>query len=227
MVEDGGYSDRFVQYYASVTRTFHSIIVIVSNVENFSRQELEQLLRLWSGWREECGIPVGVVLLLNTVVEQQVLITLDSVFSPNVSRTWVVQEFCLGFETNAATATTTTTGTTTTSTITTTTGQHEEGQTHVSMSVLLKRFLDEFYNPKEGCGCNILMSARWMDELLEDCDQYHGSLAQCVLQLKQIFAHHFAKRGMYGYARVCMCACMYVILALWTKSKTGHCGSLA
>jgi hypothetical protein len=170
MVEDGGYSERFVKYYASVTETFHSIIVIVSDVENFSRQELQQLFHLWSSWREECGIPVGVVLLLNSVVEKQVLSTLDSVFSPNVSRNWVVQEFFLGFETT---------------------------HSNVSTGAILKRFLEEFNNPKEGgCRCNLLISPQWMDGLLEDFDRYHRSLAQFVLQFKQVFAHHFAKRGM-------------------------------
>lgn len=179
VVEDGGYSDRFVKHYASVTDTFHSIIVILSDAENFSCQELQQLFRLWSSWREESGIPVGVVLALNSVVEQQVLSNLDNVSSPNVSRTWVMEEFCIGFET--------------TGTASAATGSCCIGNN--TSSTLLKHFLEEFFNSREIGGCHLVIGKRLMDDLLEDFDQYHRSLAQFVLQFKQIFAHHFAKRG--------------------------------
>jgi sRNA-binding regulator protein Hfq len=75
------------------------------------------------------------------------------------------------------------------------------GKNHVSKK-LLEQFLQELHS-KGNESLKFLVNREYMDDLLEDFDQYHKSLAQFVLQFKQLLAHHFSKKGRSFHRLIC------------------------
>ena len=179
----GGYTQRLVEY-ASLTTTKNSIVVILDDggLESDhggggdgsnSGEEFWMLLRILRDLRLESGLPICIVIPCTALGGERMLGKLDGWDGAGsfVREFWL--EGCQGEAT---------------------TSKSKSTSTARKKGVGMVDFLDELGRRRKD-GFRFLWGRGVLKSIGREYELYHGSTAQVFLQLKEVLAHIFCKRG--------------------------------
>ena len=185
----GGYTQRLVEY-ASLTTTKNSIVVILDDggLESDhggggdgsnSGEEFWMLLRILRDLRLESGLPICIVIPCTALGGERMLGKLDGWDGAGsfVREFWL--EGCQGEATKSKSKLA--------STSTSESMRRTKG-------VGMVDFLDELGRRRKD-GFRFLWGRGVLESIGREYEFYHGSMAQVFLQLKEVLAHIFCKRG--------------------------------
>jgi hypothetical protein len=157
----GGYTQR-LKAYASQTRSYDSIVVVVEDMGNGG--QVERVLDTLRLLREE-GVPLCVVLGCTAMGRERAVQNLDWLKGDMGMGMFVRDFFLVG----------------------------KEGKEEQMNLKSVKEFWEKLHASTGGF--RFLLGQKLVEDIMKDYHFYHGSMAKIVMQLKEVLAHAFCKRG--------------------------------